>query len=188
MAVLIMAPVDGSAVNIIIPVIQKDFHIAHLGKVAWVQLAYLIVIGGFILPMGRLGDLWGFRRIYLVGAALFTVSSALCGLAPTLGWLIGARVLQAVEREEARPRAWSWRWNWHTLVPRVAFAAAVITFTGLAFHHHEIYSQRAALARSVAFVTGGQPVPSPEALENFDAIRRMSQPQHADDELLALMQ
>jgi len=99
-----------------------------------------------------------------------------------------ARVLQAVEREEARPHGWSWRWNWHTLVPRVAFAAVVITFTGLAFHHHEIYSQRAALARSVAFVTGGQPAPSPEALENFDAIRRMSQPQHADDELLALMQ
>jgi len=39
-----------------------------------------------------------------------------------------ARVLQAVEREEGRPRAWSWRWNWHLLVPRVAFAAAVITF------------------------------------------------------------
>jgi len=96
MAVLVMAPVDGSAVNIIIPVIQQDFHVAHLAKVAWVQLAYLIVIGGLILPMGRLGDLWGFRRIYLVGAALFTVSSALCGLAPTLGWLIGARVLQAV--------------------------------------------------------------------------------------------
>ena len=99
-----------------------------------------------------------------------------------------ARVLQAVEREEARPHGWSWRCNWHTLVPRVAFAAVVITFTGLAFHHHEIYSQRAALARSVAFVTGGQSAPSPEALKNFDAIRRMSQPQHADDELLALMQ
>ena len=99
-----------------------------------------------------------------------------------------ARVLQAVEREEARPHGWSWRWNWHTLVPRVAFAAVVITFTGLAFHHHEIYSRRAALARNVALVTKGQPMPSPEALENFDAIRRMSQPQHADDELLVLMQ
>jgi anti-sigma factor RsiW len=99
-----------------------------------------------------------------------------------------ARVLQAVEREEARPRAWSWRWNWHLLVPRVAFAAAVITFTGLAFQHHEIYRQRAALARNFALVTRGQPMPSPEALENFDAIRRMSQPQHADDELLVLMQ
>jgi len=99
-----------------------------------------------------------------------------------------ARVLQAVEREEARPRAWSWRWNWHALVPRVAFAAAVIAFAGLVFQHHEVYRQRIALARNVALVTRGQPMPSPEALENFDAIRRMSQPQHADDELLALMQ
>ena len=100
-----------------------------------------------------------------------------------------ARVLQAVEHEEAQPsRGWSWRWDWHTLVPRVAFAAAMVAFAGLALHQHDIYSQRVALARSVAFVTGGQPAPSPEALENFDAIRRMSQPQHADDELLVLMQ
>ena len=99
-----------------------------------------------------------------------------------------ARVLEAVEREAVRPRAWSWRWNWHTLAPRVAFAAAVIAFTGLVFQHHEIYSQRTALAKNVALVIRGQPMPSPEALENFDAIRRMSQPQHADDELLALMQ
>jgi anti-sigma factor RsiW len=99
-----------------------------------------------------------------------------------------ARVLQAVEREEARSRAWNWRWNWHTLVPRVAFAAAVIAFASLTFQHHEIYSQRAALAKNVALVTRGQPMPSPEALENFDAIRRMGQPQHADEELLALMQ
>jgi anti-sigma factor RsiW len=99
-----------------------------------------------------------------------------------------ARVLQAVEHEEARPHGWSWRWNWHALVPRVAFAAAVIAFAGLALQHHEIYRQRIALARNVAFVTRGQLMPSPEALENFDAIRRMSQPQHADNELLALMQ
>ncbi len=99
-----------------------------------------------------------------------------------------ARVLQAIEREEARPRAWIWHWDWHTLVPRVAFAAAVITFTGLVFQHHEVYRQRIAFARNIALVTRGQPMPSPEALENFDAIRRLSQPQHADDELLALMQ
>jgi negative regulator of sigma E activity len=99
-----------------------------------------------------------------------------------------ARVLQAVEREAARPQAGNWRWTWHTLVPRVAFAAAVIAFAGLVLQHHEIYRQRMALARNVALVTRGQPMPSPEALENFDAIRRMSQPQHADDELLVLMQ
>jgi hypothetical protein len=99
-----------------------------------------------------------------------------------------ARVLQAVEREEARPQRRGWRWNWHALVPRVAFAAVVITFSGLAFHHHVIYTQRTALARNVALVTAGQPMPSMEALENFDAIRRLGRPQHADDELLVLMQ
>ncbi|MFZ0828716.1 MAG: hypothetical protein WAO02_14965 [Verrucomicrobiia bacterium] len=97
-----------------------------------------------------------------------------------------ARVLQAVEPEAVHPPRWTW--NWHGLVPRVAFAAVVVAFSSLAIHHHEIYSQRVALVKSVALATGGQPVPSPEALENFDAIRRMSQPQHADSELLALMQ
>jgi hypothetical protein len=97
-----------------------------------------------------------------------------------------ARVLQAVELETSRSSGWTW--NWHVLVPRLATAAAVVVFTGLAIHHHEIYSERVALVKSFALATGGQPVPSPEALENFDAIRRMSQPQHADDELLNLMQ
>jgi anti-sigma factor RsiW len=99
-----------------------------------------------------------------------------------------ARVMQAVEREAARPRAWSWNWNWHELVPRVAVATAVLLIGGLALHQNAVHSQRVALVKSVALVAGNQPVPSPEALENFDAIRRMSRPQHADDELLALMQ
>jgi len=97
-----------------------------------------------------------------------------------------AQVLQAVDREESRPRSWSW--NWHLLIPRVALAMVAVVFAGLAVHHHEIYSQRTALVKSVALVSGGQPMPSSEALENFDAIRRLSQPQPADDELLTLMQ
>ncbi len=100
-----------------------------------------------------------------------------------------ARVMQAVEREAARPRAGSWwNWNWHVLVPRIAVATVVMVFGLLALHQYAIRNQRIALVKSVALATGGQPVPSPEALENFDAIRRMSRPQHADDELLALMQ
>ena len=97
-----------------------------------------------------------------------------------------ARVLQAVDRAEVQPRGW--HWNWHRLMPRVAFAVGVMSFAGLSVHHHEIYRQRAALAKTVALVTVGQPVPGPEALENFDAIRRLNQHQPADDELLALMQ
>ena len=99
-----------------------------------------------------------------------------------------ARVLQAVELEESRPsRKWNFNWwNWRVL-PRVAMTAAVIIFAGLTFHRHEIYNQRTALARNVAFVATAQPLPSVDALKNFDAIQRMSQPR-ADEELLALLQ
>jgi hypothetical protein len=99
-----------------------------------------------------------------------------------------ARVMQAVESEESRrARRWSLGWNWHALLPRVAVAMALVLFTGLTFHHYELTSWRIALARNVALVAGSQPLPSVDALKNFDAIQRMSQP-HADEELLALLQ
>jgi negative regulator of sigma E activity len=97
-----------------------------------------------------------------------------------------ARVLQSVERESARPRATSWSWTWRVLVPRVAVAAVVITFAGLGIHRYELNVHRAALAKNVVLVAAAQPMPSVDALKNFNAIQRMSQP-HADDELLALL-
>lgn len=98
LSLLVMAPLDASAVNIIFPVLQQEFHLPmeRLGRVAWVSVAYLTVIAGLILPMGRLGDMWGFRRMYLVGGVVFVAASVLCGLAPGLGWLIGARVFQGI--------------------------------------------------------------------------------------------
>ena len=100
-----------------------------------------------------------------------------------------ARLMQAVEREESRPsRRWSFRWNWHALLPRVAVTAAVVLFAGVTFRHYELTSQRAALAKNVALVAGSQPPPSVDVLDNFDAIQRLSQPAHADEELLALLQ
>jgi hypothetical protein len=100
-----------------------------------------------------------------------------------------ARVMQAVELEElGRSRRWGWGWNWHALLPRVAVTGAVILFAGLTtFHRYELNSQRTMLARNIALVAGSQPLPSVDALKNFDAIRRMSQPR-ADEELLVLMQ
>jgi negative regulator of sigma E activity len=98
------------------------------------------------------------------------------------------RVMQAVELEESRPvRRWSFRWQWHALLPRVAVTAAVVLFAGLTFHRYELNEQRSLLAKNIALATGAQPLPSVDALKNFDAIQRMSQPR-ADDELLALMQ
>jgi hypothetical protein len=98
------------------------------------------------------------------------------------------RVLQSVELEESRrSRRWSLGWNWHALLPRIAVTAALVLFAGVTFHHYELTNQRNTLARNVALVAGSQPLPSMDALKNFDAIQRMSQPR-ADDELLALMQ
>jgi negative regulator of sigma E activity len=100
-----------------------------------------------------------------------------------------ARLMQAVAREESRPsRRWSFRWNWHVLLPRIAVTAAVVLFAGVTFHHYELVSQRTALAKNVALVAGSQPLPSVDVLDNFDAIQRLSQPAHADEELLALLQ
>jgi hypothetical protein len=97
-----------------------------------------------------------------------------------------ARVMQAIDLEEARSRR-KWNFNWHMLLPRVAVATIAIVFGSLALHQHELSNQRHAIADSVAII-GGQPLPSVDALKNFDAIQRMSQPTHADDELLALLQ
>jgi negative regulator of sigma E activity len=98
-----------------------------------------------------------------------------------------ARVMQAVEREELQAaRTRGWHWNWLSLLPRASVAATVVIAAGLALYQHEIYNQRAELAKNVVLVANAQPLPSVDALQNFDAIQRMSQPAHADEELLAL--
>jgi hypothetical protein len=97
------------------------------------------------------------------------------------------RVLRAVELEETRAvRKHKWHWHWHALLPRVTVASVMVIAAGFAFHQHEIYNQRAAIAKSVVLVANAQPLPSVEALQNFDAIQRMSQPARADEGLLAL--
>ena len=64
----------------------------------------------------------------------------------------------------------------------------MVLFVGLTFHHYELTNQRATLAKNVVFVAASQPLPSVDVLDNFDAILRMIQPAHADEELLALLQ
>lgn len=98
-----------------------------------------------------------------------------------------ARVMQAIEREELQTaRLRGWRWNWHALLPRVAVAAVMVVAAGFTFYQHELYNRRAEIATSVVLVARAQPLPSVDALQNFDAIQRMSQPAHADEGLLAL--
>lgn len=98
------------------------------------------------------------------------------------------RLMQAVELEESRrSRRWSFGWNWSALLPRIAVTAAVVLFAGLTVRQYELTARRTAFTRNVAMVAGSQPLPSVDALKNFDAIQRMSQPR-ADDQLLALLQ
>ncbi|HTX21245.1 MAG TPA: hypothetical protein VMD27_05265 [Candidatus Aquilonibacter sp.] len=96
-----------------------------------------------------------------------------------------ARLMRAVEAEESRrPRRWTF--NWRVFLPRTAVAAVAVLFAGLAIQHHELNVQRAAFAKDVRLVAE-TPMPSVDALKNFDAIQRMSQPAHADQDLLALL-
>jgi hypothetical protein len=98
-----------------------------------------------------------------------------------------ARVMRAVEIEELQAaRRRGWHWNWHALLPRAAAAAMLMVAAGFTLYQHEIYSRRFELAQNVALVASAQQLPSVDALQNFDAIQRMSQPAHADEELLAL--
>ncbi len=100
-----------------------------------------------------------------------------------------ARVLKAIELEDARTaRSRGWALNWRLRWPRVAVAAALLVFAGVSLQRYETNSHRLALAKDVAMVAVAQPLPSVEALENLDAIQRMSQPAHADGELLAVLQ
>ena len=90
----LMSTLDGSIVNIALPAIQQDFRI-DLTTVEWVVVAYLLIVGSLLLPVGRLGEVLTFKRVYLAGFGLFTAASVMCGLSPGEGWLIGFRVVQA---------------------------------------------------------------------------------------------
>jgi EmrB/QacA subfamily drug resistance transporter len=90
-----MSTVDGSIVNIALKTIQDTFRI-DLGAAQWIVLSYLLTITCLLLSMGRLGDMIGRRRVYLAGFALFTVASALCGLAWNVESLIAFRVLKGI--------------------------------------------------------------------------------------------
>ncbi len=90
-----MAPLDSSVVNTVLPIVAREFR-ADVLLIEWVVLAYLLSLSALLLIGGRLGDLFGDKRLYVGGFALFTGSSMLCGLAAGVGTLIAARVLQAI--------------------------------------------------------------------------------------------
>jgi MFS family permease len=90
---MLLSSLGTSIANVALPTLAQAFH-ASFQQVQWVVLAYLLAVTLLIVSAGRLGDLTGRRRLLLAGIALFTIASALCGLAPTLWLLVAARAAQ----------------------------------------------------------------------------------------------
>ncbi|MGE5864643.1 MAG: MFS transporter, partial [Rhizobacter sp.] len=91
----LMIVLDSTVVNVALPSIRDDLAFSETSLV-WVVNAYMLTYGGFLLLGGRLGDLYGQRRMFLVGLALFTVASLACGVAGSQPVLIGARAIQGL--------------------------------------------------------------------------------------------
>ncbi|MFG3604705.1 MFS transporter [Micromonospora chersina] len=90
-----MTAIDAFIVNVALPAMQRDLD-AGPAALEWVVAGYVLAVAAGLITGGRLGDRYGRRQIFGLGVALFTAASVLCGLAPTVGVLIGARVLQGL--------------------------------------------------------------------------------------------
>src|SRR3954470_13263137 len=90
---VLMIVLDATVVNVALPSIKADLSFTQ-SNLAWVVNAYLIAFGGSLLLAGRLGDLLGYRRIFMIGLGVFTGASLLCALSQTQEMLIAARFVQ----------------------------------------------------------------------------------------------
>src|SRR5213595_2635614 len=93
----LMIVLDTTIVNVALPSIRADLGFTET-SLAWVVNAYLLTYGGCLLLGGRLGDLFGHRRLFLVGITLFTLASIACGMSTSQGLLVGARAVQGLGR------------------------------------------------------------------------------------------
>jgi EmrB/QacA subfamily drug resistance transporter len=91
-----LSVLDLFIVNIAFPAIQGSFPTTSLSSLSWILSAYAIVYAAVLVPAGKLGDIVGRKRVFLAGLLVFLAGSALCAVAPSVDFLIGARVLQAV--------------------------------------------------------------------------------------------
>ncbi len=90
-----LATLDGSIINVSLPTLVRALD-TEFAVVQWVVLAYLLTITSTMAAIGRLADMTGKKTIYMTGFIIFTLGSVLCGLSPSVNWLIGFRVLQAI--------------------------------------------------------------------------------------------
>lgn len=91
----LLTTIDSNIVNVALPTLVRELD-SNFATIQWVVLAYLLTLATIMLSLGRLGDMIGKKPIYTAGFVIFTTGSVLCGLAPSVYWLIGFRVLQAV--------------------------------------------------------------------------------------------
>jgi EmrB/QacA subfamily drug resistance transporter len=137
---VIMGPIDGSIVNVVLPTIANHFQTDY-ALVQWVPTIYLLAICSFILVYGRLGDIFGYKRIFLTGLACFAGASLLCGLSRNIWMLILFRAVQGL-----------------TVAMQMALGLAIVTS---AFHPRErgkaigIYATAIAMGLMLGPVLGG---------------------------------
>jgi EmrB/QacA subfamily drug resistance transporter len=106
--------IDGTAVNVALPILQRDLN-ASAGDAQWVMESYTLFLSSLILAGGSLGDLFGRRKLFAIGVAIFTVSSLACAASPSIAFLIAARCAQGIGAALAIP---------------VSLALITATFTG----------------------------------------------------------
>jgi EmrB/QacA subfamily drug resistance transporter len=90
-----LSSLDLFIVNIAFPAVHRDFEGSTLAQLSWILDAYAIVFAALLVPAGRLADRTGRKRAFLAGMALFSLASGLCAVAPSVGFLVAARILQA---------------------------------------------------------------------------------------------
>lgn len=95
LAAIVLVVLDSAIANLALPTIASTLHVAP-GDSVWVVTGYQLAIVMFLLPAGAAGEAFGYRRVFMVGVALFTIASAACALAPSLPWLVAARFLQGI--------------------------------------------------------------------------------------------
>jgi EmrB/QacA subfamily drug resistance transporter len=92
---LFMIMLDNTIVNVALPSIQRSLHMS-LSSLEWIVTAYALTFAALLITGGKLGDLYGRKRMFIAGLVVFTLASLACGLAPNAGFLIGARAVQGV--------------------------------------------------------------------------------------------
>src|SRR5690349_19400919 len=103
----LMVVLDATIVNIALPHIRTALHFTNIADLSWVLNSYTLVFGGLLLLGGRAGDLFGRRRMFIVGVSLFAVASLAGGFAQNEGQLLAMRALQGVGGAIASPTALS---------------------------------------------------------------------------------